>query len=98
MRKSRFNEEEVLSALRDVAHGTPVRTISLKVGVSESTIYQWKARYEGLEAAGVARLRALEQENSQLRRITDLQCLHINVLKAELARNPRPIESNQEHQ
>ncbi len=96
MRKSRFTEQEVLDALKDFANGTSVRTISLKFGVSESTIYQWKARYEGLEAVGVARLRALEQENSHLRRMSDLQSLHIQVLKAELAQNPRPIDANQE--
>ena len=92
MRKSRFTEQEVLHALKDFANGTSVRTISLRVGVSESTIYQWKARYDGLQATGVARLRALEQENSRLRRITDLQSLHINVLKSELSRNSKTLE------
>jgi len=85
MRKSRFTEEDVLAALSDVAKGVPVREVGMKIGVSEATIYQWRARYEGLQATGIARLRQLEQENSRLKRISDLQSLHIEVLKAELA-------------
>lgn len=98
MRKSRFTEEDVIAALSDVAKGMPVREVGMKFNVSEATIYQWRAKYEGLQATGIARLRELEQENSRLKRISDLQSLHIEVLKAELARNLRPVDSKQGRQ
>lgn len=95
MRKSRFTEQDVIAALSDVAKGIPVREVGRKFKVSEATIYQWRAKYEGLQASGVAKLRELERENSRLKRLSDLQALHIEVLKAELARSSRPAESRQ---
>jgi len=98
MRKSRFSEEDVIAALSDVAKGIPVREVGMKFDVSEATIYQWRAKYEGLQATGIARLRELEQENSRLKRVSDLQSLHIEVLKAELARNVRSVDTKQGRQ
>ena len=87
MRKSPFSEEQVLAALTEMAGGSSAREISISLGVSEATVYRWRATYDGLDAKGVAKLRELERENSRLTRINHLQTLHINILKAE-----RPAE------
>ncbi|HKQ85925.1 MAG TPA: transposase [Candidatus Acidoferrales bacterium] len=86
MRTSRFKPEEVLASLDQVQRGVPVREISIRAGISESTLYNWKIQYEGLDAGGIRRLRQLEQENSRLRRILGVKDLHIDVLKAQLRR------------
>ena len=88
MRKSRFSASEIVELLREAVEGVPVREICIRIGVSETTFYKWRTHYEGLDAEGVRRLRELEQENSRLRRIVDLQVLHIDVLKAELSGSP----------
>lgn len=80
MRTSRFSEEEILAVLTRMANGCPVREICDSLGVCETTIYRWKATYEGLDPKGVAKLREVERENSRLRRVTYLQALRIDIL------------------
>lgn len=98
MRKSRFTEEDVVAALSDLVKGNSVREVGMKFRVSETTIYQWRAKFEGLQAPGVARIRELEEENCRLRRLSDLQTLHIEVLKAELARSSGSLDSKNARQ
>lgn len=84
MRTSRFKAEEVVRLLDEVASGAPVREICIRAGVSETTLYMWRARYSGLGPRGIDRLRQLERENSALRTVLDVKDLEIDVLKAEL--------------
>jgi transposase len=92
MRKSRFKPQHVLDLLNEAASGVSVREICLRAGISETTFYNWKMNYEGLDAKGVRRLRQLEQENSKLRRILGNKNMQIEVLKAELDQaTSRPV-------
>jgi putative transposase len=52
-----------------------------KYGVSEQTVYRWRNQYGGLETSELQRLRALEAENSRLKRIVAQQALDIDALK-----------------
>lgn len=84
MRTSRFKPEEIVQLLDEAAAGIPIREICIRVGVSETTFYKWQEQYAGLDPAGIQRLRQLEQENSNLRRVLGIKDLEIDVLKAEL--------------
>jgi putative transposase len=84
MRTSRFKAEDVVRLLDELASGAPAREICMRTGISETTLYVWRARYSGLGPRGIDRLRQLEQENSTLRRVLDVKDLEIDVLKAEL--------------
>ena len=67
MKKSRFTEEQIAYALRQVEHGTPVEEVIRKLGVSEATFYRWKKRFAGLGVSELRRLKQLEKENRQLK-------------------------------
>jgi putative transposase len=69
MRKSRFTEEQIIHALRQVDAGVPAAELCRKYGVSQQTYYRWRKVYGGLEAGELRRLKELEDENRRLKRL-----------------------------
>ena len=69
MKRSKFTEEQVAYALREVESGRPPAEVCRQLGVSEATFYTWKKRYAHLGVSERRRLRSLEDENSRLKRL-----------------------------
>lgn len=87
MRGKRFKEEQIISILKEAEAGLSAGELSRKYGVSNNTIYNWKAKYSGLTVSEVKRLRTLEDENGRLKRIVANQALDIEALKAVISKN-----------
>jgi putative transposase len=68
MRQSKFTETQIVSILKEADAGRPVNEIWRKDGISSATYYK-KAKYGGLDASDVKRLKELEHENSRLKRM-----------------------------
>ena len=69
MKRSKFSEEQVTYALRQVEAGTPVADMCRQLGVSEATFYVWKKRYAHLGVSELRELRQLREENAKLKRL-----------------------------
>jgi len=69
MKRTRFSEEQIIAILKEHEAGVPVAELCRKHGVSDASIYKWKARFGGMEVSGAKRLRTLEDENSRLKRM-----------------------------
>lgn len=69
MRRSRFAEEQIIGILKDHEAGIPVSDLCRKHGVSDASIYKWKARFGGMDVSEAKRLKALEDENAKLKRM-----------------------------
>jgi len=69
MKKSRFTEEQIAYALRQAETGTKVSEVCRKIGVTEATFYNWKKKYGGLGVSELRRLKQLEEENRQLKKL-----------------------------
>ena len=69
MKKSQYSEEQIAYALQQAEHGTSVKEVIRKMGITEQTFYRWKKKYGGLGATELRRLKHLEEENRQLKRL-----------------------------
>lgn len=69
MKRSKFTEQQIVFALKQAEMGVAVAEVCRKMGVSEATFYNWKKKYDGLGTAELRRLRQLEEENLQLKRV-----------------------------
>lgn len=87
MRTSRFSEEQIVGILQEHAAGERAGALCRRHGISEQTLYRWKAKYDGLERNEVKRLKALEEENARLKRLVADQALDNQTLKALLRKN-----------
>ena len=89
MRSSRFSEEQIIAILAEQERGVPTGDVCRKHGVSSATFYKWKAKYGGLDVSDARRLKALEQENSRLKRLLADAMLDNVVLKDFLGKPSR---------
>ena len=69
MKRKRFSEEQIIGILKEHEAGIPVSDLCSKHGVSDASIYKWKARYGGLDVSEAKRLKQLEDENSKLKKL-----------------------------
>jgi putative transposase len=81
MKKSRFTETQIVAILKEADSGVLVKDICRKHGISDATYYNWKSKYGGMEASDLKRMKELERELSQLKR-----------MYAELALDNRALE------
>jgi len=69
MKRSRFSEEQIIGILKGHEAGVSVADLCRKHGVSDASIYKWKAKFGGMDVSEAKRLRALEDENAKLKRM-----------------------------
>ena len=86
MRKSRFNEQQIIAILKESEAGVEPGELCRRHGITRGSLYRWKAKYGGMEISDAKRLRALEEENRQLKHIVAEQAVDIRALKAVLAK------------
>ncbi len=69
MKKSRFTETQIVSILKETDAGMAVKDVCRKHGISDATYYNWKSKYGGMEASDLKRMKDLERELSQFKRM-----------------------------
>ena len=87
MKRRRFTEEQIIGVLKEHEAGAKTADLARKHGVSEATLYNWKAKFGGLEVSEAKRLKALEDENAKLKRMLADAMLDNVALKDLLGKN-----------
>lgn len=86
MKKSRFIEHQILQSVRELEAGISAVEIGRKLGVSNATIYNWRAKYGGMTESELRRLRKLEDENHRLKRMYAEISMDHEILKDVVAK------------
>src|SRR4026209_2890994 len=86
MKRARFTEEQIIGVLREHEAGTKTADLARKHGVSEATLYNWKAKYGGMDVTEAKRLRQLEDENAKLKKLLAESMLDNAALKELLGK------------
>ena len=86
MKRKRFTEEQIIGVLREHEAGARAGDLARKHGISEATLYNWKAKFGGMDVSDARRLKALEEENSKLKKLLADTMLDNAALKELLAK------------
>jgi len=81
MKRSRFTEDQIIGILKEHEAGISVADLCRKHGVSDATVYKWKAKYGGMDVSEAKRLKALEDENGKLKKLLADAMLDNSALK-----------------
>ena len=86
MKKSRFTEAQIMGMLRQAEGGMPVPELCRGHGISSATFYKWRAKYGGMDASMMARMKELEEENRRLRKMYMDEKLKAEIVAEALAK------------
>ena len=86
MKTSKFTDSQIMSILKQAESGTPVATLCRKHGMSNATFYKWRAKYGGMDASLIARLKELEAENAKLKKMYAEERLKAEIIQEAMSK------------
>ena len=86
MKRSWFTQEQIIGVLREQEAGAKAADLCRKPGMSEATLYNWKAKFGGMDVSDAKRLKALEDENAKLKKLLAQTMLDASALRELLAK------------
>lgn len=82
--KKRFTEEQIISFLREVDAGAELKDVCRRRGFSEGSYYAWRKKFGGMDVSDAKKLKALEVENSRLKKLLAESALELEVTREAL--------------
>ena len=69
MKKSQYSDSQILAILKQGESGTPVPVLCREHGMSSASFYKWRAKFGGMDASMMKRMKELEDENRRLKKM-----------------------------
>lgn len=86
MKKSRYSDSQILSILKQAEAGTPVTELCREHGMSSAAFYKWRAKYGGMDASLMRRMKELEAENKRLKKMYAEERLKAEIVTEAMAK------------
>ena len=86
MKKSRYSDSQILAILKQAEAGAPVNVLCREHGMSSATFYKWRAKFGGMDASLMARLKQLETENQRLKKMYAEERLKSEIIQEAMAK------------
>jgi len=86
MKKSRYSDSQILAVLKQAESGTPVPVLCREHGMSSATFYKWRAKFGGMDASMMKRMKELEEENRRLKKMYAEERLKAEIVQEVLAK------------
>ncbi len=86
MKKSRFTDSQIISILNQAEAGTPVPDLCREHTISNATFYKWRAKFGGMDASLMARMKELEEENRRLKKMYAEERLKSEIIQEAMAK------------
>ena len=96
MKKSRYTDSQILNILKQAENGVPIPELCREHGMSSATFYKWRAKYGGMDASLMARMKELERENRQLKKMYAEERLKAEIVKEALEKSGKAVLSPQD--
>ena len=82
--KKRYSEEQIIGFLKEAESGVPIKELCRRHGFSEASYYLWRSKFGGMDVSDAKRLKALESENTRLKKLLAEALLENEVTKEVL--------------
>jgi putative transposase len=86
MKKSRFSDSQIIAVLKQAEDGTPVPELCREHGISSATFYKWRAKYGGMDASLMGRMKELEEENRRLKKMYAESQMSADILREAMGK------------
>ncbi len=86
MKKSRFTDNQIVNILKQAEQGVPIADLCREHNVGQSTLYNWRSKYGGMDAALITRLKELEVENARLKKMYAEERLKSDILQDAMSK------------
>jgi len=86
MKKSRFTDNQIVNILKQAEQGVPITELCREHNVGQSTFYNWRSKYGGMDAALITRLKELEVENARLKKMYAEERLKSDILQDAMSK------------
>ena len=86
MKTSRFTDSQIIAVLKQAEAGTPVPELCREHGISSATFYKWRAKFGGMDASMMSRMKELEEENRRLKKMYAEAQMSADILKEAMAK------------
>jgi putative transposase len=84
MKKSRYTDSQIMAILKQAEAGTPIPELCREHGMSSASFYKWRAKFGGMDASLMARMKELEEENRRLKKMYAEERLKAEIVQEAL--------------